>query len=244
MKQDINKYEQENKEFVKKNYDFLVKLNIPTFILEDVRKWIFFLQEGWEAEYQWDYAKEMSNIQLYRLVKNNKIESCLLEEIEARYHLKNKQILELKVVEENQESIRFNFFVNQIPLSQSLGIERFELAYCDFDFDILKATNHNRKVINKNSVARFLGDIEPENQFGTNRVVLYRCHCGCDYCGVVSFELEVQDNTVVWKDIRYETDDFDYELGLDKGGVKPIAALRFNKIEYTDEFKKYLRTNF
>src|SRR5438445_6911950 len=43
---------------------------------------------------------------------------------------------------------------------------------------------------------------EPQNQFGTNRFVLYRCHCGCDYCGVLSCRILRTAAAVVWRDLH------------------------------------------
>jgi len=42
----------------------------------------------------------------------------------------------------------------------------------------------------RQGVNRFVGELlggeVPQNQFGTGRLVLFGCHCGCDYCGAVS----------------------------------------------------------
>ncbi|WP_378181161.1 hypothetical protein [Aquimarina sp. SS2-1] len=107
----------------------------------------------------------------------------------------------------NAHKTAFDIFVNQQQLSKKLGIDRFDMAYCDvdldtFEVDTTKFPDYNRKQINTNAVSRFLGNSNPTNQFGTDRIVLYRCHCGSDYCGVISFRLEKQGDVILWKDIR------------------------------------------
>lgn len=62
------------------------------------------------------------------------------------------------------------------------------------------------KTAKENQLQGFLGLCVPFNQFGSGRFVLYRCHCGSDYCGVISCELNVEGDRVCWRDIRYETD--------------------------------------
>ncbi len=57
---------------------------------------------------------------------------------------------------------------------------------------------------------------ESRNQFGSGRMVLYGCHCGCDYCGVISCTVERENGMVFWRDIRQEPGGFlmSEELGI------------------------------
>jgi len=56
-------------------------------------------------------------------------------------------------------------------------------------------------------LAQLLGSAAPDNQWGSGRLVLFGCHCGSDYCGVISCRLEQDADTVRWLDVRYEGDD-------------------------------------
>lgn len=156
-----------------------------------------------------------------------------------------KNHFEIREVKKNDKKISFDFFIDGKALSELLNISRFDLAYCDFDLDILevdtsKFPNYDRTTLNKNAVSWFLGNNQPDNQFGTNRIVLYRCHCGSDYCGVVSFMLDKRDDLVVWKDITYENDDFEDEKEIKSRGIQPITELRFDRKQYELEFENYI----
>jgi len=156
-----------------------------------------------------------------------------------------KNHLEIREVKKEYKKISFDFFINGKALSESLNISRFDAAYCDFDLDTIevdksKFPNYDRTKVNKNAVSQFLGNNQPCNQFETNRIVLYRCHCGCDYCGVISFNLDKQDDLIIWKEITYENDDFEYEKEIKNRGIKPITQLKFARREYELEFQNYL----
>ncbi|EZH75867.1 hypothetical protein ATO12_03495 [Aquimarina atlantica] len=157
-----------------------------------------------------------------------------------------KNHFEIKEVKKDKERIYFDFFIDKKALSERLSINRFDLSYCDFDLDTFevdkfKFPNYDRSKVNKNAVFQFLGNHKPLNQFKTNRIVLYRCHCGCDYCGVISFNLEKQDDLIVWKDITYEDDDFEYEEEMGNIGIKPIKELMFDRRAYELAFENYLK---
>ncbi|WP_298544984.1 hypothetical protein [uncultured Aquimarina sp.] len=156
-----------------------------------------------------------------------------------------KNHFEIREVKKEDKKISFDFFIDGKALTEWLHIGRFDLAYSDFDLDILevdtsKFPNYDRTKINKNTVAQFLGNKQPSNQFATNRIVLYRCHCGSDYCGVISFILDKQDDLITWKEITYENDDFEYDKEIENRGIQPIKELRFSRREYELEFENYL----
>lgn len=243
--------EKKHKKIIKDNYGILISFDIPSGILDNLKKWYFFLQEGWDVESGWKYADGMSVIQqikLYRFIKLHIIESSLSNEIALKYNLKNKQQFEIRIVENTPNKISFDFFINQKQLSKQIGINRFDMAYCNFDLDSFevdstKFPNYDRKKIIKKTVSCFLGNHKPMNQFGTNRIVVYRCHCGCDYCGVISYTLHIEDDVVIWKNINYEDDnDFESEEALNENEIHAIKELRFDTREYQEAFKKHVNT--
>ncbi|MDH7447597.1 hypothetical protein [Aquimarina sp. 2201CG14-23] len=157
-----------------------------------------------------------------------------------------KNNFEIRAVKKEDKKISFDFFIDGKALTEWLNISRFDVAYSDFDLDILevdtsKFPDYDRTKINKNAVAQFLGNKQPSNQFATNRIILYRCHCGSDYCGVISFILDKQDDLIVWKEITYENDDFEYEKEMENRGIQPIKELKFARKEYELEFESYLK---
>lgn len=169
-----------------------------------------------------------------------------------------KNHFEIREIKKEEKRTSFDFFIDGKALSEWLNIKRFDLAFCDFDLDLVevdksKFPDYNRTKINKSAVSKFLGNNQPFNQFGTNRIVVYRCHCGSDYCGTISFLLERQNDLIIWQKITYENDDFEYEERAEykndvfnykaevaNRGIKPIKELKFDRREYELEFKNYL----
>ncbi len=159
-----------------------------------------------------------------------------------------KNQLKIKQVKTKENVIWFDFFVDGKQLSQLLNIDRFDMMYSSFDLDIfyvdkIKFPYHNTKEIIDTKVSVFLGYKEPENQFGTNRIPLYRCHCGSDYCGVISFLLEKKEDVIIWKDIRYEDDSFEDVLDIEDRKINTIKMLKFDSIAYQAQFVEYLNNN-
>lgn len=146
----------------------------------------------------------------------------------------------INIIQKTDSSIRFDFFIDGVQLSKYLGFDRLsDLAFSSFDLDNIvvdreKFPNYNRKNIIDNKIDEFTGLKVPFNQFGTERIVLYRCHCGCDYCGVISCELSMNGDFVYWKDVRYETEDDD-----EQEYTKRIEILKFEKENYFQIFKEY-----
>ncbi len=79
-------------------------------------------------------------------------------------------------------------------------------------------------------IAQLRGLREAVNQFGTKRFVLYKCHCGCDYCGILSCEIERRPDVVLWRDIRYEEQRY-------SGRV--INEYRFDPEQYDQAIERY-----
>ncbi len=93
----------------------------------------------------------------------------------------------------------WDFFIDGVSLANQVGVGALNgltsLEYLQF----------------KNSewvLQEFLGHVTPSNQFRTGRLVLYCCHCGCDYCGVISCILQKNNRVITWSNIRQE-DDFE-----------------------------------
>ncbi len=229
-------FEVEQKKLLKKNYTALKELGIPTEILDNLKNWIFFLQEGWNREIHWNYKEYLTNYQiihLYWFIKNNNIESELAKNIEVSFKLKDKVQFQIKEI----QPYKFDFYIHQKQLSKMILIDRFNMMYSGFDLDIVEK-NQTQYKINKNAIDIFLGDKSPVNQFRTPRQVLYRCHCGSDYCGCVSTEILISKDIVTWKNIGFE-DDEGVSLENNERNIKGIQELKFSRIEYENEFKKY-----
>lgn len=149
---------------------------------------------------------------------------------------------DIKVTEKQNNYTLYDFFVDDQALSKMLGIDKSEdMDFSDSDLDIFevdkeKYPNYNRKIINLRFVEQLLGKAVPVNQFGTKRITLYRCHCGSDYCGTISFELKIEQDYVYWQDIRYEND-----TDLDNTDISKIANLKFEKEEYWHVIERYAR---
>ncbi len=108
----------------------------------------------------------------------------------------------------------WDFFIDGESLADQLGVGSLDAA---------------TSLEYKNSdwvLQEFFGQITPSNQFGTGRLVLYRCHCGCDYCGVISCEIRQTGNIFEWNEIRSE-DDFEM-------GDLCIPSLRFDADQYRE----------
>lgn len=147
---------------------------------------------------------------------------------------------DINIIQKTEDSICSDFFIDDVQLSKYMGFDRLsDLAFSSFDLDNIvvdreKFPNYNRKDIIDNKIDEFTGMKMPFNQFGTKRIVLYRCHCGCDYCGVISCELNMDRDFVYWKDVRYETEDDD-----EQEYTKRIEILKFEKENYFQIFKEY-----
>lgn len=92
-------------------------------------------------------------------------------------------------------------FIDERSLAQWLGLSR-DLSNCDSDLHDALPPEQRKRLL-----SMFLGEEHPINQFGSGRMVLYRCHCGCDECGVISCRLECLGDRVVWHDVTYENGD-------------------------------------
>lgn len=149
--------------------------------------------------------------------------------------------LEINSIEQKNDDYKFDFFIDGIQLDKILGINRLtDTRFCEFDLDIFKSDkskfpDYDRKTVIRNKINEFIGKEKAFNQFQTERIVLYRCHCGCDYCGIISFEIEFNDDYIFWKDIRFELDD-----ESQTNDVKSIEILQFSRKQYFEEFNEFM----
>lgn len=79
------------------------------------------------------------------------------------------------------------FMVDGQPLSGLLGVAR-DLGNCDCDLSL--GLQRNLPAVTQRGLQALLALAPPFNQLGSDRTVLYRCHCGCDECGVISARIQ------------------------------------------------------
>lgn len=129
-------------------------------------------------------------------------------------------------------------FIDEHSLADRLGIVR-HLGNCDSDLDL----DHSG-VAREHGRAKYLGLMPSDNQNGSGRHVLYRCHCGCDGCGVISCALEFDGDHVVWAQVTREQDTGPM-LGPDgppeESEFPPNAPLRFvfDHAQYQAELERH-----
>lgn len=129
------------------------------------------------------------------------------------------------------------FFIDERPLAELLGIERDLLHYgTDLDPNLPPP-------LRERGLDAFLGRIAAPNQFGSGRLVLYRCHCGSDYCGVISCRLQYDGDRVLWHDVTFEDDDGALSgENLSSSSVPrltPVARIAFDRTQYEQEAKRH-----
>ena len=105
---------------------------------------------------------------------------------------------------------QMEYVVDGVDLSIRLGIA---------DLDVLAICTRLTPLELSYRARELRGLAKPGNQFGSGRLVLYGCHCGCDYCGVISCIAKRENGMVVWSDIRGE--EFCKE-------ITPVAKLAFS----------------
>lgn len=157
--------------------------------------------------------------------------------------------LELRYISRDVDTQRldFNFYIDGKALDQLLGFDKqTDLRFSDFDLDLfvvdkMRFPHYDRHQVVFSKIAQYLGNKPVYTQLDNNRLILYRCHCGCDYCSVISCDLEMTKEEVKWNNITYE-DGLDKEdaLELDEHGIEPIEQLIFNRQQYQQVFNEYL----
>jgi hypothetical protein len=108
--------------------------------------------------------------------------------------------------------IQMEYVVDGVDLSVRLGFATLDA--------LSMSTRLTVDELNKYRALALCGLAEPDNQLDSGRLVLYGCHCGCDYDGVISCMVKREDDRVIWSDIRGE--EFCEEVPT------PIAELVFS----------------
>src|SRR5215470_14894235 len=124
-------------------------------------------------------------------------------------------------------SAQTDFVIDGEPLGRSVDIwsERPWFGRTGFD-----DTEENIGIF----MQELVGAKPARNQLGTNRLVLFRCHCGCDYCGVITCEIAADENFVRWSEIRGEG-------WLVSAGM---AELMFDRTQYVNAIEEFARSTF
>lgn len=167
---------------------------------------------------------------------------------------------EIRVIKEEDNDQWYNFFADGVALSELLSIDRFDMGFSRFDLDYFAVDkaqfpDYDLMGIIDRAVQGFLGEAPSFTQFSSQRAILYGCHCGSDYCGVISCEVILTDDSVLWQNIGYEDDNgllkhknhkpkTTEEIKEDYPPSTYIARLTFERSAYFDVFpvtKKTLR---
>ncbi|MFH6992020.1 hypothetical protein [Flavobacterium sp. FlaQc-48] len=156
--------------------------------------------------------------------------------------MKNVCQFEIRKIQTIRNNILFDFFINDVQLSKLLNIDRLQdLRFSYFDLDLieidkLKFPQYDVLKFKKRAINIYLCNEKPNNQFETDRIVLYRCHCGSDYCGVISCEIDFDSDYFYWSDIRFEDDNNNTHPD-----TKLIKMLKFKRKNYEAAFKNFLK---
>jgi hypothetical protein len=92
---------------------------------------------------------------------------------------------------------QMDYWVDGVPLSILLGIDNPNGL-------VMQARLFPDVTDWRSRELELRGRATPCNQFGSGRLVLYCCHCGCHYCGVMSCVVTRKKKTLTWSDIRGE----------------------------------------
>jgi hypothetical protein len=127
----------------------------------------------------------------------------------------------------------WDFLIDGRPLAEHLGLSRCNLSLCSSPLEWAgtgAGTARYRDAVA--DYARQLTGAAPGlNQFCSGRVVLYGCHCGCDYCGVISARAERSAKVVHWRDVGFE----------DERAMRGTAAFRFRTRQAAAAVAGFLR---
>ncbi len=104
---------------------------------------------------------------------------------------------EIDGVDQPEPHMQTEYIVDGIGLETRFGFEKSRPWFGQTCFEMSE-----KDVLQEIKALR--GFRRVENAFGTNRFVLYRCHCGCEECGVLSCEIIRMGGIVSWQDIHCE----------------------------------------
>ena len=123
----------------------------------------------------------------------------------------------------------WDFLIDGRPLAEYLGVSRSGLDLCGSPLEWVGNSRYRAALADY--ARQLTGAATGCNQFGTGRVVLYGCHCGCDYCGVISARVERSGGVVRWIDVGYE----------DERGARGAAAFQFRTRQLAAAVAGFLR---
>jgi hypothetical protein len=122
-----------------------------------------------------------------------------------------------------------DFLIDGRPLAEYLGVSRLGLDLCGSP---LSGAGYSRyRAFHADYARQLTGATPADNQFCSGRVVLYGCHCGCDYCGVISARVERSGAVVRWLDIGFE----------DERGARGTTAFAFRTRQAAAAVAGFLR---
>jgi hypothetical protein len=116
----------------------------------------------------------------------------------------------------------WDFLVDGRPLAERLGVSRGGRALCGSPLE--RAGDDRCRAAMDDYARQLTGAAPGRNQFGSGRVVLYGCHCGCDYCGVISARVERSGGVVRWLDVGYEDECDTRGAAAFAFGTRQVAA--------------------
>jgi hypothetical protein len=123
----------------------------------------------------------------------------------------------------------WDFLIDGRPLAQHLGVSRSDLDLCSSPLE-WGAYSRYRALLDDYGI-QLTGTAPGDNQFLSGRVVLYTCHCGCHYCGVISARVERSAGVVRWLDVGSE----------DENGPRGVAAFAFRTRQVAAAVSGFLR---
>lgn len=154
--------------------------------------------------------------------KMNKLEIC---RVGYKYEIDGK--------EQANPHYQTEFIVDGMSLSERFNFDKNRPWFGQTEFESSSV-----------NVDEFKGKSTPANQLGNGRFVLYRCHCGSDYCGVIACRVIRTETTVKWGDIFYGDEDGAFVLddgSDDEGIVIDVTGFEFSIDEYDQVLDDYHR---
>jgi hypothetical protein len=122
-----------------------------------------------------------------------------------RFHVLHISVVTWRSIDIEGRAVKLDlrdFLIDGRPLAEHLGVSRCGLDLCGSPLDFAGQARH--RVAMADYAQQLTGAAPGHNQFGSGRVVLYGCHCGCDYCGVLSTRVERSEGLVHWLDVGHE----------------------------------------
>ena len=134
---------------------------------------------------------------------------------------------------ENASATLTEFMIDGRALSDLLGIAR-DLGNSECDLDPLFQSHQPQ--ISQQAVLALQARAPARNGLGSQRVVLYRCHCGSDDCGVISAQIQDSGDCIEWRDVGLETEGDGTAADTDS---PRLPGLVFAKDAYIAELERF-----